>query len=364
MLTEKFGSCKGRDLMILNERKIKILEAIINDYIATAEPIGSRTIAKKYDLGISSATIRNEMSDLEELGFIIQPHTSSGRVPSDRGYRLYVDRLLHFRKLTQQETDFLRNTVAENINHIEYLMRQTAKALSVLTNYATVVSEPKPQEVKIKHVQVIPFDETSVIIVVVMDNKSVKNNVIKVERAPDFDILNQISNIVNQTLREFSLEQIISKEAYADFLNSPYGKLIDDVFISVIKTVRDEREMRVYTSGVNNILDFPEFSDIDKAKNVFKILEEKDMLIDILDDSNGFRGNLGDIKILIGNENSFEQLKDCSIIKTDYKYGDNSYGSIGIIGPTRMNYAQVIPVLNSIVNNINDVIKALSDGKG
>ena len=347
--------------MILNERKIKILEAIINDYIATAEPIGSRTIAKKYDLGISSATIRNEMSDLEELGFIIQPHTSSGRVPSDRGYRLYVDRLLRFRELTEAELSFLRSTVAQNIDHIEYLMRQTAKALTMLTNYTTVVSEPKSQEVKIKHVQVIPFDDTSVITVVVTNNKVVKNNIMKVDHAPDTDILNQISGIVNKAFKEFSFEEIISKKAYSQFLNSPYGKIIDDVFVSVIKTVGQERDMRVYTSGVNNILDFPEFSDIDKAKSVFKALEEKDMLISILE-GDGSHSDFGNIKILIGNENSLEQLKDCSIIKTDYKYGENSYGSIGIIGPTRMNYAQVIPVLNSIVKSINDVIRAFSDG--
>lgn len=352
--------------MILNERKIKILEAIINDYIATAEPIGSRTIAKKYDLGISSATIRNEMSDLEELGFIIQPHTSSGRVPSDRGYRLYVDRLLHFKKLSKQETDFLRSTVAENINHIEYLMQQTAKALALLTNYTTVVSEPKSEVVKIKHVQVIPFDETSVITVVVTDNKVVKNNVIKVKQAPEPGILNQISNVINQKLKEFTFDEIKSKEAYSEFLDSPFGELIDDIFKSVLKTAQEESKMQVYTSGVNNILDFPEFSDIEKAKSVFKALEEKEMLINILEDGkdkdNKNSGNIGNIQILIGNENSLEQLKDCSIIRTDYKYGKDSYGTIGIIGPTRMNYAQVIPILNSLVKNINDVIKAFSDG--
>ncbi len=347
--------------MILNDRKIKILEAIINDYIATAEPIGSRTIAKKYDLGISSATIRNEMSDLEELGFIIQPHTSSGRVPSDRGYRLYVDRLMRFRKLTKQESDFLKSTVAENINHIEYLMQQTAKAITLMTKYTTVVSEPKSKEIKIKHVQVIPFDDVSVITVVVTDNKIVKNNVVRVDFAPDPDVLNQISNLVNDTLKNNSLEKIRSKEAYADFLNSTYGKLIDDVFVSVLKTADEEQNMQVYTSGVNNILDFPEFSDIEKAKSVFKALEEKDMLMNILEGDKNEPSKTGDIKILIGNENSLEQLKDCSIIKTEYKYGENSYGSIGIIGPTRMNYAQVIPVLNSIVKSINDVIKAFSN---
>lgn len=356
------GRCsgKGRGEMVLNERKIKILEAIINDYVATAEPIGSRTIAKKYNLGISSATIRNEMSDLEELGFIIQPHASAGRVPSDMGYRLYVDRLLTLKELTGEEADFLKNMVAENIDHIDYLMRRTAKALTMLTSYTTVVSEPKSQKVKIRHVQVIPFDDTSVITVIVTDNKTVKNNIIKVAHAPDDSILNQISAIVNKTFKEYSFEEIVSKQAYAGLLDTPCGKLIDDVFVSVINTVGRERDMQVYTSGVNNILDFPEFSDIDKAKSVFKALEEKDMLIDILEGSGHTQA--GEIRILIGNENSLEQLKNCSIIKTDYKYGENSYGSIGIIGPTRMNYAQVISVLNSIVKSINDVIKAFSGG--
>ncbi len=353
-------SFKGRDSMILNERKIKILEAIINDYIATAEPIGSRTIAKKYNLGISSATIRNEMSDLEELGFIIQPHASAGRVPSDKGYRLYVDRLMHFRELTKEETAFLQNMVRNNIDHIDYLMRQTAKALALLTNYTTVVSEPESQEIKIKHVQVIPFDENSVITVVVTDGKVIKNHIIKVEHAPDTEVLNQISNVINEIIKNCTFDEIKSGKAYAPIMKSKYGGLVKAVFDTVVNTVSAEKDMRVYTSGVNNILDFPEFSDVEKAKSVFEALEEKDMLINLLRKSGS--GQNGSINILIGNENDLEQLKNCSIIKTEYKYGNNSYGTIGIIGPTRMDYAQVVSVLNSIVKNINDVIKAFSGG--
>ena len=168
--------------MNLNERKTKILEAIITGYIETGEPIGSRTIAKNYDLGISSATIRNEMSDLEELGLITQLHTSSGRIPSDKGYRLYVDNLMGHRELTDEETKFLQNVIVNNINHMDYLMEQTAKALSMLTNYPTIISKPKIEKEKIKHIQLVSLDETSIIAVVVTENKTVKNYIVPVDK--------------------------------------------------------------------------------------------------------------------------------------------------------------------------------------
>lgn len=347
--------------MILNERKIKILEAIINDYIITAEPIGSRTIAKKYNLGISSATIRNEMSDLEELGFIMQPHTSAGRVPSDKGYRLYVDKLMNFRELTQNEADFLQELIKNNINHIDYLMQQTAKALSVLTNYTTVVSEPKSKKIKIKHIQLIPFDEKSVVAVMVTDNKIVKNHVINVDKAPDNDTLNKISNKLNECLKNCSSEQI--DKIFLDKLISDFGEhgeLINLIFKTFFESVKLENDIHLYTSGVKNILAFPEFSDIEKAKAIFQALEEKDMLITLLGHNNIEANN--SIQVLIGTENDMEQMKDCSIIRTDYTFGDGLYGTIGIIGPTRMDYSQVISILNGIVKSINAVISALSDG--
>lgn len=346
--------------MILNERKIKILEAIINDYIETAEPIGSRTIAKKYDLGISSATIRNEMSDLEELGLIVQPHTSSGRVPSSKGYRLYVDRLMNYREISKEQSDFLQNVISENINQIDYLMRQTAKALSLMTNYTTVVSEPKTKKTYVKHIQLVPLDERSIVAVVVTDNKVIKNQVIHLNSVPDVDELNKISSVVNDIIKKYSAEQI-KTEMQGDLCDDSvvYNDIIKAVFEAVFEVIQEEEDIAFYTSGVNNILDFPEFSDIAKAKGIFKALEEKQTLIDLLDKSK--ENSDSQIQILIGDENNTELLKDCSIIKTKYNVG-NAVGTIGIIGPTRMDYAQTVAVLNAIVKNINDVIKALSGG--
>lgn len=347
--------------MILNERKIKILEAIINDYIVTAEPIGSRTIAKKYNLGISSATIRNEMSDLEELGFIMQPHTSAGRVPSDKGYRLYVDRLMNFRELTENESEFLQEIIKTNINHIDYLMQQTAKALSLLTNYTTIVSEPKLKKIKIKHIQLIPFDEKSIVAVMVTDNKIVKNHVINVDKAPNDETLNEISNKLNEYLKNCLPEQIDSTfldKFISDF--GEYGKLVNSVFSAFFEGIKSKNDVHLYTSGFKNILAFPEFSDIEKAKILFQTFEEKDMLITLLG-NNSFESN-NSIQVLIGNENDMEQMKDCSIIRTDYTVGDGLYGSIGIIGPTRMDYSQVVSILTGIVKSIDIVIKALSGG--
>lgn len=344
--------------MDLNERKIKILEAIINDYIETGEPIGSRTIAKKYDLGVSSATIRNEMSDLEELGLIIQPHTSSGRVPSDKGYRLYVDKFMGERKLTKEETEFLKNVISSNINHMDYLMEQTAKALSILTNYTTVISKPKINEINIKYIQLMPLDEVSIIAVLVTENKDIKNIVVKINKELcQNDLLlisNKISNIVkNYSLDEIKENLILNNKTFF----SEEDEIINLVFKEIFKLFKEEEEIKLYTSGVNNILDFPEFSDVEKAKTIFQTFEEKDALVNIFCKND--KTNSNSIQILIGNENTIEPLKDCSIVKTEYKIA-NAIGTIGIIAPTRMDYAKAVSVLNGIVKNINDVLKGLS----
>lgn len=343
--------------MELNQRKIRILEAIINDYIATAEPVGSRTIAKKYDLGVSSATIRNEMSDLEELGLIKQTHTSSGRIPSDKGYRLYVDRLMASKELSEEQTEFLRSVVDNNINHIEYLMKQTAKALSMLTNYTTIVTEPKSEKFNIKHIQLVPIDDNSLVAVMVMENRAVKNHFIRAHNVPDTVRLNEMSQVINHIIHSYSFSNM--EDIAAGLINTfpEQGELIRKLIKAIIATAKENESVNFYTSGVNNILGFPEFSDVEKAKNIFMALEEKDMLITLMDNNNA-----GDtVHIVIGDENNMEQLKDCSIVRANYHYG-SSYGSIGIIGPTRMDYSKTVSVLNAIVKNINNVLRSLSDG--
>ena len=344
--------------MDLNERKIKILEAIINDYIATAEPIGSRTIAKKYNWGISSATIRNEMSDLEELGLILQPHASAGRVPSDKGYRLYVDKLMHYRELTQDEISYLHKLILNNINQVDYLMQETARALSILTNYTTVISEPRVKKINVKRIQLVPLDENSMVLVLITDSKSVKNIIINIPDVPDTEELNKYTAVLNSCITGRSIEEIDEAALHGLITEHHLEKrILAPVLDAIINTVRDDEDFTIYTSGVRNILGFPEFSNIEKAKAIFQALEEKRILITLL---NGDSSE--NIRIIIGTENNLSELKDCSIIKANYKLDGSTYGSIGLIGPTRMDYMQAASMLNGIINLINKSIKAITGG--
>ena len=346
--------------MDLNERKTKILEAIINDYVATAEPIGSRTIAKKYDMGISSATIRNEMSDLEELGLIIQPHASAGRVPSDKGYRLYVDSLMKQEILSEEQEDYLRQVVLHNINHIDYLMRETAKAIALLTRYTTVVSEPRARKTCLKHAQLVPLDDNTIIVMVVSDAKTAKNMVIRVSRTPSYEELMSLSVALNAHMQGMSAEMLTSGLlAKLEHAFGEHRAMIPQILEAIMSALGNGEDARLYTSGMRNLLAFPEFADVEKAKSIFQTLEEKDVLASMLN------GELPEsdeqTQIIIGAENEMLHLKDCSIIKAHYSLGEQR-GAIGIIGPTRMDYAQVLSVLNGLVRNVKRAMKAYGDG--
>jgi heat-inducible transcriptional repressor len=344
--------------VILNDRKIRILEAIINDYIQTAEPIGSRTIAKKYNLGISSATIRNEMSDLEEMGLIMQPHASSGRVPSDKGYRLYVDQLMTRRELTEEETLYLQRTIVDNISQMDYMMREAARAIAILTKCATIVSEPQLKKTRVRHIQFVPVDEKTFVMVLVTDTKAVKNRLICLEEIPDEETLLQLSKILSDKLRDCSIEDIDASLArrFAQDTSASESLLLA-VLNAVSDIIHAEDDVQIYTSGVKNILSFPEFADIEKAKSMFQALEEKDLLITLLG-----HGQSEQVQVVIGSENHMDLLEDCSVIKANYSVGRQNFGSIGIIGPKRMDYSQAVSVLSGIIQHINAVIKALSGG--
>ncbi|HCT65245.1 MAG TPA: heat-inducible transcription repressor HrcA [Lachnospiraceae bacterium] len=345
--------------MSLSDRKIKILQAIINDYIATAEPVGSRTIAKKYDFGLSSATIRNEMSDLEEMGFIIQPHASSGRIPSDLGYRLYVDSLMQQRDLVDKEKSYLHGMVAENVNQIEYLMEETAKMLSTLTNYTTIISEPIIKSTRLKKIRFMSLDEKNVMIIIAADGNIVKNHMAKVDYLPNDDELYSISCVINECLEGQIMESIDLAAVDMLYTNlSGYDELITATLRAIEKTVRSAEKLQLHLSGAKNILAFPEFSDVQKAKSLIQTLEDKESLKALLS-TKTVDGK--DLQIYIGNENGIEEMKDCSIITTSYKFADNITGTIGILGPTRMNYSQVVSVLNAMAKNIENVVSNLSN---
>jgi len=342
--------------MILNDRKTKILEAIINDYIATAEPIGSRTITKKYDLGISPATVRNEMSDLEDMGLIIQPHTSSGRIPSDKGYRLYVDSLMRCRELTEDEVEFLRNIIATNIDQIDYLMKETARAISILTHYTAIIAEPQVKTARIKHIQLIPYDEKNILAVVVTDSKAIKNFTVKITEGQNADTLNALSALLN---RHIAGIKTCDLKVTSDILRKFPGfeATVAAVISALIIEFQEDEDIQVYTSGTKNILAFPEFSNIERAREVFQALEEKRLLLTMLG-----QGDCKDIEIVIGDENDIIQMKNCSVIKANFQIGESRAARLGIIGPTRMDYAQVSSILNGIVKKINAALLALSGG--
>ena len=340
--------------MALNDRKIEILQAIINNYIETAEPVGSRTIAKKYNLGISSATIRNEMSDLEEMGFILQPHASSGRIPSDMGYRLYVDHLMQKKELGEEEQRYLQSIISRDISQIDFLMEETAKALSVLT----IISEPKGQRTRMKQIRLIPLDSASVLLVIATEGNFIKNHVIKMGCVPTEEKIFDIGFCLNRLLQGCALREIdtllvarMQEELWE------YRELLPPILKAIETTMRSAEKVQLHMSGTKNILAFPEFADIQKAKSLFQALEEKDVLVTLLEESKN-----NDLQVLIGSENTVQSMQDCSVITATYKMGDNTRGTIGIVGPTRMDYSQVISVLNGMVQNIEKVLKNLSDG--
>jgi len=341
--------------MELSIRKIKILEAIITDYIETAEPIGSRTIAKKSGLGISSATIRNEMSDLEDLGLISQPHTSSGRIPSGRGYRLYVDSMMPSHQLSHDEALFLQKMIIDNIYQVEYMMQETARTLSRLTRYPVIVSEPHLKKTKIKHVQLVPLDEKSLLLVLVTDKNAAKNQVVNVTAAPGYEALVQLSFHLNKSLAGLTIREI-SRDVI-DKLLTAFGKdahILMPVLGAISATIQAEDDVRVFTSGVKNILAFPEFADKHKAEEMFQALEDREWLMKILGQESAHG-----IQISIGEENNIDLLKSCSLIRANYTIDNQSTGCIALIGPMRMDYAQVVSVLSGVLQNMQSVTHAL-----
>lgn len=338
---------------MLDERKIKILQAIIQSYITNAEPIGSRTISKKFDLGVSSATIRNEMSDLEELGYLVQPHTSAGRIPSDKGYRLYVNRLLESNDLGFILRHDLKNRLINEIGEIDQLIYNAARILSKVTNYTSLAIAPQIKKSQLKHIQLIPIDDSKILVVIVTDSGIVKNTVLRTEHSISSDHLNIINNFLNIKLKGLNIGEIgtevldqLIKEIY-DYKNS-----ILDILPTIVYALDDIEGIEVFADGVNKIFNFPEYNDVEKARDFISFIENKPFIIDMM-----LSGEHNDIEISIGNENAYDEIKNCSVITATYSVNGKTIGKIGVIGPTRMDYSNVISVVRSLSLDLNEIIK-------
>ena len=337
----------------LDERKLKILQAIIRNYLETGEPVGSRTISKYTDLNLSSATIRNEMSDLEELGYIVQPHTSAGRIPSDKGYRLYVDMLL---KDKEQEVENMKELLLEKADKLENLLQQVAKLLAVNTQYTTMVSAPQYRK-KVKFIQLTEVDENQLLAVIVFERNIVKNKIIGISTPLNKETLLKLNIIINTFLQGLDLGEInlpvISqmKEQAGDYRN-----LVNDILDAVMQAVTEEEDIEIYTSGATNILRYPELSDREKAANILYTLEEKKALTELIQDKIEDEENRG-IQVYIGDETPVEAMKECSVVTATYEIEEGVYGKVGIIGPKRMDYQKVVGTLQSLMVQLDDIFR-------
>ncbi|MFV0342943.1 MAG: heat-inducible transcriptional repressor HrcA [Anaerocolumna sp.] len=339
--------------MDLDERKLKILQAIIRNYLETGEPVGSRTISKFTDLNLSSATIRNEMADLEELGYILQPHTSAGRIPSDKGYRLYVDTLLSDKV---QEVESMKELLIQKADKIDLLLKQVAKLLAVNTNYATLVTKPKYRSKKVKFIQLTEVEAGQLLAVIVIEGNVVKNKIIDTTDCLDKEILLKLNIVFNTFLQGLDLTEInMSLIQKMKEQAGNYNSLVSNILDAIAEAINEEEAVEIYTSGATNILRYPELSDVDKVMNLIDTFEEKDQLQDIV--NHKMDGTETGIQVYIGSETPVEAMKDCSVVTATYELEEGVYGKIGIIGPKRMDYEKVVGTLQTLMVQLDEIFK-------
>ena len=335
----------------LDERKTKILKAIIKNYLDTGEPVGSRTISKYTDLHLSSATIRNEMSDLEELGYILQPHTSAGRIPSDKGYRFYVDNLIAEKN---QEISDMQNFVIEHTEKMEKVLKSVAKLLANNTEYAAMITGPQYHHRKLKFIQLSNVDAGQLLCVIVLEGNVVKNKMLAVDEALNDEQLLKMNILLNTSLNGLSLEQInLGTIAALKDRAGAYSSLAADVLDAVAQALGEDEDLQIYTSGATNIFKYPELSNSEKASEFISAFEEKQMLANMITDKLENRGPGTGIQVYIGDESPIKTMKDCSVVTAAYELGEGVTGMIGIIGPKRMDYERVLHNLKNIKKQLD-----------
>lgn len=338
--------------MQMDERKKKILQAIVQDYVATAEPIGSRTIARKFDLGVSPATIRNEMADLEDLGLIEQPHTSAGRVPSDAGYRYYVDCLMEPSELDLEQKKAIEGQNSKRIREIQEVVTQTSRLLSQLTNLTSVVIGPRRGKSNFGQLHFLPYQQGQAIMVVVKEDGTVENQIVDIGEEVSIEELQQVANVFNQKMRGQSVgtaNKSLLREIYSELYKQ--RALIDTTLEMMERIfVLDDDENNVYLDGALNMLNQPEFRDLDKVKNLFKVFEENQHLKKLLQPAQE------GLSVTIGGENKLREFQTCSVISATYRVNGETIGTVGVIGPTRMDYAKVMAAVDFMTRSMTDIL--------
>ncbi len=349
--------------MELDERKYKILQAIIQNYLETGEPVGSRTIAKYTDLNLSSATIRNEMADLEESGYILQPHASAGRIPSDKGYRLYVDHMMKEKEEEisgrEKEVADMKDFLIDKVDKVEELLQNVAKLLAADTNYATMISSPQIKKNKLKFIQLTLVEPAKILAVIVLEGNIIRNKMIQIPEEIDNETILRLNLLLNTSLNGLSLDEI--NLTIVSALRNQAGEylaLMNNIIDAIAEVISGEDNLKIYTSGATNIFKYPELSDSAKASELICTLEEKQVLSNLITSSldEGNEKGTG-IQVYIGNETPISSMKDCSVVTATYELSDGMKGAIGIIGPKRMDYEKVVESLKSLKTQLDSVYK-------
>jgi heat-inducible transcriptional repressor len=347
--------------MQLDERKTKILQAIIRNYLETGEPVGSRTISKYTDLNLSSATIRNEMADLEEMGYILQPHTSAGRIPSDKGYRLYVDTMMADR---EREIVEMKEMLVERQDKVENLLKQVVKVLAQNTQYATMISAPQIHHNKVKFIQLSRVAANQILAVIVVEGNVIKNNILSVTEELSDETLLKLNILLNTHLNGLCMEEInLGMIAALKQQAGIHSDIVGEVLDAVAEAIKADEDLQIYTSGTNNIFRYPELADHTRASELINTFEEKQQLSGLVQEVLAGDNSETGIQVYIGNETPVQSMKDCSVVTATYELGDGLKGTIGIIGPKRMDYDKVVGTLRNLQNQLDELYHADRDQK-
>lgn len=337
---------------MLNERKKKILQIIIEDYISSAEPVGSRTIARKYDLGLSPATIRNEMSDLELLGYLEQPHTSAGRIPSAQAYRFYVDALIEPRTLTDNDMALIDGWYNERRRNIDDIFQSTAKILSRMTQNVSMVLTNQQTIANFCYLKFLPLDSQHAILCIVADDGSIDTNVVDIPLGMSSEEMDYLAGKMSKLLEDRNLSDIS-----VEILQNVHTDVVEDklIFSSLLQAVRKmtgrRQEQKVFLGGTKQLLNQPEFRDVERVRNLLGILEEEKVLKDLLQG-----GEDSGLKVTIGSENKFTGIQDCSMVQATYRLNGQIVGTMAVLGPTRMEYDKVISVMDYLHKYLKTIL--------
>jgi len=336
---------------MLDERKQKILLAIIQDYIATAEPVGSRTISRKYELGVSPATIRNEMADLDEMGFIEQPYTSAGRIPSDKGYRYYVDFLMEKYPLSAEVQQAVRERFKRKLSDLEEVIRTTGELLSNMTDYIAITLGPQVKQSALRHIELSRISLNRGLLVVVTDSGAVEHRFFDLPESVTSEELRAISKVLTDKLRGITLDMVTKTILEEIYINLAVRRRLLDAILNLIESILSESdETKVFFCGTRNILKQPEFKNIEKLQFLLGFLEEERLVKDLVSQQLLSEG----LTIKIGGENSYEGVHDCSLITATYRVGGEVVGTVSVLGPTRMDYSKAVAVVEFVTEALSD----------